>query len=114
MTWNSILTLLVTNGVTLFLGILATRQKSSSSKVTNIRETEGIYAEHISDVWDRLDKVSKELDSTKQERDSLRIKVATLQNTVDDQSSQIKELTNIVESLRNNVKELTEQLKKDA
>lgn len=110
MTWQSLITLVATNGVTLFLGILSTRQKWFSSNKDNIRETEGIYAEHVGDLWDRVDRVSQELEDTKHERDSLRSKVDILQHTIDSQSTQIRELTKTVTDLKETIQELTNEM----
>ena len=112
MTWQSILTLLITNGVTLALGIYSTRTKYSTTKESNSWEAEGIYADHTKDLWGRLDKVSNELEETKHERDSLRLKVDTLQQTVDAQTTTIEGLRDNVGELKDTIKELTIQLEK--
>lgn len=88
MNWGSLLSLLITNGLTLLGGVYATNKKFQSStqnrKYSNEIESERLYAEYSKDLMGSLENVQKE-------RDTLSHKVNELQKTVNEQSITIKQ-----------------------
>lgn len=62
---------------------------NKSKKVSSI---ESVYAEHTQDLWNRLDKVSSDLESVTRERNELQVQVEQLREQIADQSKMIGNL----------------------
>jgi peptidoglycan hydrolase CwlO-like protein len=78
----------------------------------NDAKREGIYAEHTQDLWDRLDKVTQDLEARTKERDGLRGQVEELQNKVEIQSKTIDQLNQTIGQLSAQMKDLNAGLRK--
>lgn len=109
MNWGSILTLLITNGVTLIGGLYATRKKFQSStknKSSDIDvEKEGIYARYSQQLVDTLEKVRQERDTLNEKVNELQITVNKQSFTIDRQNEKIDVLTKSVDKLTKIIKE---------
>ena len=77
---------------TVWLQAVKNKGESDKAKTSN----EGIYAEHTSELLDRLDKVISE-------RDDLKAQVMDLRQKVEDQSRVINELTTQIQGLRDDM-----------
>lgn len=104
MNLGSILTLIITNGVTLIGGLYATKKKFQSSTQNKSNdsevEREGIYAKYSKQLFDTLEKV-------RNERDALNAKVNKLQMTVNQQSYTIDRQNEKIDALTHSVDKLT-------
>lgn len=74
-----------------------------ANKSKKVSSTESVYAEHTKDLWDRLDKVSKDLESVTKERNELQIQVEQLRKQIEDQSKIIGNLQFEVKNLTNKI-----------
>lgn len=74
-----------------------------ANKSKKVSSTESVYAEHTRDLWDRLDKLSNELNSVTKERNELQIQVEQLRKQIADQSRMIGNLQLEVKNLTNKV-----------
>lgn len=74
-----------------------------ANKSKKVSSTESVYAEHTQDLWDRLDKLSNELNSVTKERNELQIQVEQLRRQIADQSKMIGNLQLEVKNLTNKV-----------
>lgn len=74
-----------------------------ANKSKKVSSTESVYAEHTQDLWDRLDKLSNELNSVTKERNELQIQVEQLRKQIADQSRMIGNLQLEVKNLTNKV-----------
>lgn len=74
-----------------------------ANKSKKISSTESVYAEHTRDLWERLDKLSNELNSVTKERNELQIQVEQLRKQIADQSRMIGNLQLEVKNLTNKV-----------
>ena len=74
-----------------------------ANKSKKVSSTESVYAEHTRDLWDRLDKLSNELNSVTKERNELQIQVEQLRKQIEDQSRMIGNLQLEVKNLTNKV-----------
>jgi hypothetical protein len=74
-----------------------------ANKSKKVSSTESVYAEHTQDLWDRLDKLSNELNSVTKERNELQIQVEQLRKQIEDQSRMIGNLQLEVKSLTNKI-----------
>lgn len=74
-----------------------------ANKSRKVSSTESIYAEHTRDLWERLDKLSNELNSVTKERNELQIQVEQLRKQIADQSRMIGNLQLEVKNLTNKV-----------
>lgn len=74
-----------------------------ANKSKKVSSTESVYAEHTRDLWERLDKLSNELNSVTKERNELQIQVEQLRKQIADQSRMIGNLQLEVKNLTNKV-----------
>lgn len=74
-----------------------------ANKSKKVSSTESVYAEHTRDLWDRLDKLSNELNLVTKERNELQIQVEQLRKQIADQSRMIGNLQLEVKNLTNKV-----------
>lgn len=74
-----------------------------ANKSKKVSSTESVYAEHTQDLWDRLDKLSNELNSVTKERNELQIQVEQLRRQIEDQSKMIGNLQSEVKNLTNKI-----------
>ena len=74
-----------------------------ANKSKKMSSTESVYAEHTRDLWERLDKLSNELNSVTKERNELQIQVEQLRRQIEDQSRMIGNLQLEVKNLTNKV-----------
>lgn len=74
-----------------------------ANKSKKISSTESVYAEHTRDLWERLDKLSNELNSVTKERNELQIQVEQLRRQIEDQSKMIGNLQRGVKNLTNKI-----------
>lgn len=74
-----------------------------ANKSRKVSSTESVYAEHTRDLWERLDKLSNELNSVTKERNELQIQVEQLRKQIADQSRMIGNLQLEVKNLTNKV-----------
>lgn len=72
-----------------------------ANKSKKVSSTESVYAEHTRDLWERLDKLSNELNSVTKERNELQIQVEQLRRQIEDQSEMIGNLQLEVKNLTN-------------
>ena len=72
-----------------------------ANKSKKVSSTESVYAEHTRDLWERLDKLSNELNSVTKERNELQIQVEQLSKQIEDQSRMIGNLQLEVKNLTN-------------
>lgn len=63
-----------------------------ANKSKKVSSTESVYAEHTQDLWNRLDKLSNELNSVTKERNELQIQVEQLRKQIESQSKMIGNL----------------------
>ncbi|GAX04054.1 hypothetical protein IWT140_01691 [Secundilactobacillus pentosiphilus] len=70
-----------------------------ATTVNDKTKREDVYADHMPEWWDRLDKIT-------QERDDLKEQVNTLQIEVEKQSATIKQQSKIIDQLNESVNEL--------
>jgi len=73
---------------------------NKSKKMSSI---ESVYAEHTRDLWERLDKLSNELNSVTKERNELQIQVEQLRRQIEDQSKMIGNLQREIKNLTNKI-----------
>lgn len=74
-----------------------------ANKSKKISSTESVYAEHTRDLWERLDKLSNELNSVTKERNELQIQVEQLRRQIEDQSKMIGNLQREIKNLTNKI-----------
>lgn len=63
-----------------------------ANKSKKVSSTEAVYAEHTQDLWNRLDKVSIDLESVTRERNELKAQVEQLEKQIANQSKMIGNL----------------------
>lgn len=68
-------------------------------------QREDVYADHMPEMWDRLDKISRE-------RDDLKIQVESLQEQVNKQSLTIEKQSKIIDQLNRSINGLKKSIDK--
>lgn len=69
----------------------------------NSVQTEELYADHLPEIWQRLDNITKE-------RDELKVQVESLQEQVRDQSKIIDRLNQSVNKLKDSINNQTKEI----
>ncbi len=76
-------------------------------------QREDVYADHMPEIWSRLDKITQERDDLKVQVESLQDQVSKQSATIDNQSRIIDKLNKSVNELKISVTQNTKELKND-